>query len=55
MKANKIYEIEIKVDNIETDNEDHPIYNEFSSILDKEDNKYIGFVDNNKKSFFNFC
>jgi hypothetical protein len=48
MKANKIYEIAIKGDNTETDNESHPIYNEFTSILDVEDNKYIGFTDDNK-------
>jgi len=48
MKSNKIYQISIKVDNKETDNDSHPIYEDFSTILDIEDNKYIGFTDDNK-------
>jgi hypothetical protein len=48
MKSNKIYQISIKVDNKETDSDSHPIYKDFSNILDVEDNKYIGFTDDNK-------
>jgi hypothetical protein len=48
MKSNKIYQISIKGDNKETDSASHPIYKDFSNILDVEDNKYIGFTDDNK-------
>lgn len=48
MKSNNVYQITIKSDNTETDNEYHPIYRDFYSILDVEDNKYIGFTDDNK-------
>lgn len=48
MKANKIYQINIKSDNPETDNESHPIYKDLSSILDIEDGEYIGFTEDNK-------
>lgn len=48
MKANKIFQIIIKSDNPETENESHPIYQDFTSVLDPEDNKYIGFTNDNK-------
>ena len=45
MKANKIYLIKFtKLINIE--DEKHPIYNDFTNCLNPEDQKYIGFTDN---------
>jgi len=45
MKANKIYLIKFtKLVNIE--DEKHPIYNDFTNCLNPEDQKYIGFTDN---------
>lgn len=62
MKANKIYQINIKKDSPEIDSESHPIYKEFANILDIEDGKYIGFTEDNKifvrlldYKFTNFC
>jgi len=45
MKANKIYLIKFtKLVNI--DDEKHPIYNDFTNCLNPEDQKYVGFADN---------
>lgn len=48
MKANKIYLVKFtaKPSDIEDDNFDHPVYRDLSLSLDKEDNKYIGFTEN---------
>ena len=45
IKANKIFLIKFtKLVNIE--DEKHPIYNDFTNCLNPEDQKYIGFADN---------
>lgn len=46
MKASKIYKISITSE-IDEDNDDfnHPIYEDFTKILDLDENKYIGFAD----------
>lgn len=45
MKSNKIYFVRFtKFSDIEDDN--HPIYQDLSNALDKEDSKYLGFTNN---------
>ena len=45
MKSNKIYFVRFtKSSDIEDDN--HPIYQDLSNALDKEDSKYLGFTNN---------
>lgn len=45
MKANKIYLIKFtKLINIE--DEKHPIYNDFTNCLNPDEQKYLGFADN---------
>lgn len=49
IKSNKIYLFKfsklVDVDNTENDFE-HPFYNDISNCVDKEENKYLGFTDN---------
>jgi len=45
MKSNNIYFVRFtKFSDIEDDN--HPIYQDLSNALDKEDSKYLGFTNN---------
>jgi len=62
MKASKIFQIIIRSESPETENESHPIYQDFTDVLDPEDSKYIGFANDNKiflrlidYKFNNFC
>lgn len=49
IKSNKIYLLKFtKTVNIDDTNQEfeHPIYNDLANCVDKDENKYIGFADN---------